>query len=247
MTAAIRIGACVLAVALATTARANPSCPGGGPRLDLDVATPEAGMVAVAIRLTAAGASIGATSNTLAYPSAALRFVSGVAGPATVARNGDCSISTRAAGDTTTLTVGCFTFDPTKFLVPYTDGVVAVLTFALTGCPPGGAIVITNMASAATTPQGTAVPNMCGLDGRIACAGACGDVNADGAVDIGDALMVAQYDVGARECGVGNFSRPQACDVNGDGSCDIGDALRLAQCDVGLIDCAFACRTFSCP
>src|SRR3989475_2404444 len=76
---------------------------------------------------------------------------------------------------------------------------------------------------------------------------ACGDVNGDGVVNIGDALIVAQYDVGLRACGQGQFSHPEVCDVNGDGACNIGDALRIAQCDVGLISCAFTCGPFTCP
>src|SRR3989442_10974396 len=74
----------------------------------------------------------------------------------------------------------------------------------------------------------------------------CGDVNGDGAVNIGDALTVAQYDVGLRTCGQGPFSHPEVCDVNGDEACNIGDALRIAQCDVGLISCAFTCGPFAC-
>ncbi len=77
-------------------------------------------------------------------------------------------------------------------------------------------------------------------------AAVCGDVNGDGVVNIGDALIVAQYDVGLRTCGQTPFSHPEACDVNGDGACNIGDALRMAQCDVGLISCAFTCGPFVC-
>jgi len=77
-------------------------------------------------------------------------------------------------------------------------------------------------------------------------AAVCGDVNGDGVVNIGDALVVAQYDVGLRTCGVAPFSHPEVCDVNGDAACDIGDALRMAQCDVGLIGCAFTCGSFAC-
>src|SRR2546427_2293181 len=73
----------------------------------------------------------------------------------------------------------------------------------------------------------------------------CGDVNGDGIVDIGDALVIAQFDVGLRLCG--QLAHPEACDVNGDGTCNIGDALRIAQCDVGLISCAFTCGPFTCP
>ena len=50
----------------------------------------------------------------------------------------------------------------------------------------------------------------------------CGDVNGDGVVDIGDALMVAQFDVGPRSCGQAPFTHPEVCDVNNDGSCNIG-------------------------
>src|SRR3989475_12063200 len=73
----------------------------------------------------------------------------------------------------------------------------------------------------------------------------CGDVNGDGIVNIGDALVVAQFDVGLRLCG--QLAHPEACDVNGDGACNIGDSLRIAQCDVGLISCAFTCGPFTCP
>jgi subtilisin family serine protease len=74
----------------------------------------------------------------------------------------------------------------------------------------------------------------------------CGDVNGDGVVDIGDALLMAQFDVGIRGCRTAPFTHPEVCDVNGDGSCNIGDALRLAQCDVGRGGCTFTCRPFAC-
>jgi uncharacterized protein DUF1566/dockerin type I repeat protein len=74
----------------------------------------------------------------------------------------------------------------------------------------------------------------------------CGDLNGDAVVNIGDALIAAQYDVGQRTCGQAPFSHPEACDVNGDGACNIGDALKMAQCDVGLISCAFTCGPFAC-
>jgi hypothetical protein len=77
--------------------------------------------------------------------------------------------------------------------------------------------------------------------------GLCGDVNGDGSVNIGDALIVAQHDVGLRDCGQGTFTHGELCDVNLDDSCNIGDALRMAQCDVGLISCTFNCTMpFTC-
>ena len=75
----------------------------------------------------------------------------------------------------------------------------------------------------------------------------CGDVNGDGVVNIGDALVIAQYTVDLRTCGLAPFGHPQVCDVNRDGGCNIGDALRMAQCSVELISCNFSCLPFSCP
>jgi len=72
----------------------------------------------------------------------------------------------------------------------------------------------------------------------------CGDVNGDRVVNIGDALVVSQFDVGLRPCS--ELTHPEACDVNGDGACNIGDALKMAQCDVGLTSCAFTCGPFAC-
>ena len=73
----------------------------------------------------------------------------------------------------------------------------------------------------------------------------CGDVNGDGVVNVGDALVVAQFDVGISPCS--RLTHLEACDVNGDGACNIGDALRIAQCDVALMSCAFTCGPFTCP
>jgi len=75
----------------------------------------------------------------------------------------------------------------------------------------------------------------------------CGDVNGDGVVNIGDALLTAQYDVGPRTCGQAPFSHPEVCDVDRDGACNVGDAPMMAQCDVGLFSCAFSCTPLSCP
>jgi len=70
-------------------------------------------------------------------------------------------------------------------------------------------------------------------------------------VNIGDALLVAQYDVGLRSCGGGVFGGASQCDIsppsNPDGGCNIGDALKMAQCDVHLTSCVFQCTPFTCP
>jgi hypothetical protein len=79
----------------------------------------------------------------------------------------------------------------------------------------------------------------------------CGDVNASGVVNVGDALLVSQFDVHLRECGLPPFDAAQNCDIapppSGDGTCNIADALRMAQCDAELISCGFLCSPFSCP
>src|SRR5438552_7852840 len=74
---------------------------------------------------------------------------------------------------------------------------------------------------------------------------ACGDTTADGSINIGDALVIAQYEVGLRST-LPDFAN---CDVNQDSHCNIGDALRIAQCDVGLTSCAFPTSviTGKCP
>jgi hypothetical protein len=58
-----------------------------------------------------------------------------------------------------------------------------------------------------------------------------GDVNGDGAIDIVDALLTAQFYVGLDPA---NFI-PENADTNCDGNIDIVDALLIAQYYVGLI------------
>jgi endo-1,4-beta-D-glucanase Y len=84
------------------------------------------------------------------------------------------------------------------------------------------------------TPNPTALPTEAPTP-VPGCSYGPGDANGSGAIDIVDALVIAQYYVGI---GVSNF---QACasDVNKDGSIDIVDALRVAQCYVGIVSCIF--------
>jgi endo-1,4-beta-xylanase len=62
-----------------------------------------------------------------------------------------------------------------------------------------------------------------------------GDVNGSGAIDIVDALVIAQAYVGL----VPGSYLPVCADVNRDGQINIVDALLIAQCYVGLRSCAF--------
>lgn len=70
-----------------------------------------------------------------------------------------------------------------------------------------------------------------------AFAAPCGDVNSNGAIDIVDALLVAQYYVGLNPA---NFDSA-AANVNADANIDIVDALLLAQYYVGLISSLPGC------
>jgi hypothetical protein len=69
----------------------------------------------------------------------------------------------------------------------------------------------------------------------------CGDVNSDEAVDILDALIIAQHYVGLNPS---NFDSTVA-DVSGDGTIDIVDALLVAQFYVGLVDELTGCATIT--
>jgi hypothetical protein len=93
-------------------------------------------------------------------------------------------------------------------------------------------------------PTPTTIPTPEPTAGPTAVPGA-GDVNTDGAVDIIDALLIAQYYVGLNP---GNFQESNAY-VNCDGTIDIIDALIVAQYYVGLVlelpDCEQNVRTLT--
>ncbi|MBN1697239.1 MAG: family 43 glycosylhydrolase [Spirochaetales bacterium] len=71
----------------------------------------------------------------------------------------------------------------------------------------------------------------------LLCAATCGDVNANGNIDIVDALLIARYYVGLNP---ENFDAT-AADVNADSGINITDALLVARFYVGLIS------ALSCP
>ncbi|MBN1697643.1 MAG: hypothetical protein JW881_09030 [Spirochaetales bacterium] len=66
-----------------------------------------------------------------------------------------------------------------------------------------------------------------------------GDVDANGSINIVDALLVAQHYVGLTPA---EFYSAYA-DVSGDGTINIVDALMIAQCYVGLVSCDFGGTT----
>ena len=72
-------------------------------------------------------------------------------------------------------------------------------------------------------PQGNPLSPSCDSDG---------DADNSGSVDIFDALLVAEYDVGLKsESEVPGFYR---CDVDNNGSVDIFDALTIAELSITL-------------
>ena len=93
-------------------------------------------------------------------------------------------------------------------------------------------LIVNNLVDETTTTVGLAQ----GMDATIRILEfAYGDVNQDGAIDIIDALLVAQYYVALDPVG---YTAPLlAGDSNADGRVDIVDALMIAQYYVGLCDC----------
>jgi len=61
----------------------------------------------------------------------------------------------------------------------------------------------------------------------------CGDADGNGSVDIGDALLIAEYDVGLKSSS--QLPGFKGCDVTKDGVVDLCDALMIAEYDVGLV------------
>ena len=60
-----------------------------------------------------------------------------------------------------------------------------------------------------------------------------GDINNDGTVDAGDAVLISRYDAGMVDL---NLSQLKAGDVNGDGTVDAGDAVLISRYDAGFVN-----------
>jgi len=118
--------------------------------------------------------------------------------------------------------------------------VLNTLTFAAGSLPPG-------LLANDTVDASDHLPVL--LDLEIVAGGdGCGDVNSDGAINVIDAMLVAQFTVGLRACTT--LSSFGNCDVSPpgapDGTCSIADALRMAQCSVGLVSCDMVCGALAC-
>jgi len=68
---------------------------------------------------------------------------------------------------------------------------------------------------------------------RVVAGAQLGDINGDGYVDAGDAMMTLRYAVGAITL---TDEQKAVADVNSDGYIDAGDAIRILRFNAGLID-----------
>lgn len=68
---------------------------------------------------------------------------------------------------------------------------------------------------------------------QVTAAAQKGDINRDGYIDSGDALLALRYAVGLVEL---SEEQKAVADVNGDGYIDAGDAIRILRYNAGLID-----------
>ena len=82
----------------------------------------------------------------------------------------------------------------------------------------------------ATTSDGGKVATVTVL---VTAGSVLGDLNNDGAVDSGDALMVLRASVGLLAL---TEAQKSVADVNGDGDIDAGDAVLILRYDAGLIN-----------
>jgi hypothetical protein len=111
-------------------------------------------------------------------------------------------------------------------------------SFTPSGQGPAESAITGRLPPVNTPEPGTPEPTVIATPGPTTAAGCTctlGDANCSGAIDIVDALLVAQYYVGLSPA---NFNSC-AADANKDGTIDIVDALRIAQCYVGLVSCTF--------
>ena len=148
---------------------------------------------------------------------------------------------------TTSTTTSTTTTSTTTTRPPTTTSSTSSSTTTSTLPPPTTTTSTTAPTTTTTRPPTTTTTTTSTTTSTTTMTILCGDVNGSGSVGIADALLVAQYTVGLRTCGVAPFNHPEVCDVNRDNGCNIGDALRMAQCEVGLISCTFSCTPFSCP
>ncbi len=96
-----------------------------------------------------------------------------------------------------------------------------------------GVVVGLNLGSAVITATTTDGEFLASVTVYVSSNAPLGDVNNDGAVDAGDALLILRYSVGLIAL---SDAQKAVADVNGDGEIDAGDAVLMLRYDAGLID-----------
>ena len=90
-----------------------------------------------------------------------------------------------------------------------------------TGFVPPSVLVISRLPVSASTATSPADPDV-----------TLGDVNNDGFIDAGDAVLISRYDAGFITL---SDEQLEAGDVNDDGTVDAGDAVVISRFDAGFI------------
>jgi len=232
----------------------NGTCRGVAARCASVACVPDtvpAGQVtAVDVTVDVDARPLGSYSFNVAWDPSLLR-IDGVSGGTTPEFSGTptCSINNPTG------TARCVAFQNTRLEGPTGLVQVATLHLNVLGTASGNPLAV--QVDSLFDTQGLPI-TLCAPAGdtcTVSTGGVCGDVNDDRRVDIGDALLVAQFDARLRACADDKFKNPAVCDINPqppvgapDGRCNVGDALLMAQCDVGLHTACdqLVCRSYQC-
>lgn len=144
--------------------------------------------------------------------------------------NGERTIELPLGGEVT-LSAAITPDNATVQTVLWTSGDDSIATVSRTGIvTPLSVGTVRIRATAADSDGGTIYDEITLV---VVADGKLGDINRDGAIDAGDAIICLQAAVGKRELTDEEFRR---ADVNHDGLVDAGDAVKILRYSVGLID-----------
>jgi len=195
---------------------------------------------AVDLMIDTASNPLGAYSIALAWDPGALQLDSVTGGGAFEFSGAPLCNVDAAAG-----TASCAATQTVSLATPTGPSHVATANMTVVG-GAGAGTTLTATVNAVIDTDALPIP-ACNSSDLLALGVSCGDVNADATINVVDALLVAQHQVGLRTCG--EMTAYEVCDVAPtptDGACGISDALRMAQCSVGLISCDFTCSHLAC-
>ena len=136
------------------------------------------------------------------------------------------SNKTLSVGDTATLIA---TTTPGGYSVTWTSSDTSVATVSNGFISPNK--VGTTVITACITYSGIKYSTSCTV--TVVDSILVGDINADGVIDAGDAVLISRYDAGFITL---TAEQLKAGDVNKDGVVDAGDAVIISRYDAGLID-----------